>query len=68
MYVLSINNFKILATKFQLGGIQQLRGHNLAIFDLPPPCVDSVLYPGRGQKQTFFDPLPPPPSSCPRSY
>ena len=38
-----------------LGAIQQLRGQNFAI-----------LYPERGQKQTFFDPLPP--SSGPRSY
>ena len=36
-----------------------LRGHNFDIF-WPPPSL-------RGQKQTFLDPLPPPPS-CPRSY
>ena len=37
---------------FDSGGIQQLHGQ--------------FLYPERGQKQTFFDPLPP--SFCPRSY
>ena len=41
-----------------LGGIQQLRGHNFAIFWPPTPWVDSFLYPERGEKQTFFDPLP----------
>ena len=41
-----------------LGGIQQLRGHNFAIFS-PPPLHGQFLYPERGQKQTFFDsPLP----------
>ena len=40
-----------------LGGIQQLRGHNFAIFD-PPPLHGRFLYPERGQKQTFFDPFP----------
>ena len=44
----------------RLGVIQQLRGQNFAIYFLtPPPGVDSFLYPERGQKQTFFDPLPP---------
>ena len=37
----------------------------LLFFD-PPPLRGQFLYPERGQKQTFFDPLPP--SSCPRSY
>ena len=37
-----------------LGVIQQLRGPNFAIFT-PPPL--QFLYPERGQKQTFFDPL-----------
>ena len=41
-----------------LGGIQQLRGQNFAIF-WPPPLGGQFLYPERGQKQTFFDPLPP---------
>ena len=36
----------------------------LPFFD-PPPLRGQFLYPERGQKQTFFDPLP---SSCPRSY
>ena len=49
----------------KLGGIQQLRGQNFAIF-WPPPLRGQFLYPERGQKQTFFDPLLP--SSCPRSY
>ena len=40
-----------------LGLIQQLRGQNFAIFD--PLLRGQVLYPERGQKQTFFDPLPP---------
>ena len=50
---------------FMYGVIQQLRGQNFAIF-APPPLRGQFLYPGRGQKQTIFD--PPPPSSCPRSY
>ena len=41
-----------------LGVIQQLRGQNFAIFR-PPPLRGQFLYPERGQKQTFFDPLPP---------
>ena len=40
-----------------LGIIQQLRGQNFAIFW--PPLHGQFLYPERGQKQTFFDPLPP---------
>jgi hypothetical protein len=47
-----------------LGVIQQLRGQNLAIFLTQR---GQFLYPKRGQKQTFFDHLPPP-SSRPRSY
>ena len=42
----------------RLGGIQQLRGQNFAIF-WPPPLRGQFLYPEHGQKQTFFDPLPP---------
>ena len=38
------------------GVIQQLRGQNVAIFG-PPPSMDSFYE--RGQKPTFFDPLPP---------
>ena len=41
-----------------LGGIQQLRGQNFTIFR-PTPLCGQFLYPERGQKQTFFDPLPP---------
>ena len=37
--------------------IQQLRGQNFAIF-WPPPLRGQFLYPERGQKQTFIDPLP----------
>ena len=37
------------------GVIQQLRGQNFPFFDLH----GQFLYPERGQKQTFFDPLPP---------
>ena len=45
------------------GGIQQLRGQNFATLR------GQFLYHERGQKQTFFDPLRPPPLlSCPRSY
>ena len=44
-----------------VGGIQQLRGQNFAIFLTPPPSLrGQFLYPERGQKTTFFDPLPPP--------
>ena len=52
----------MLAVKFHkmllvnLGGIQQLRGQNFAIFD--PPLHGQFLYPEGGQKQTFFDTLP----------
>ena len=35
-------------------------------FLTPLSLPGQFLYPERGQKQTFFDPLPP--SSCPRSY
>ena len=42
-----------------LEGIQQLRGPNFAIFWPPLPLRGQFLYPERGQKQTFFDPLPP---------
>ena len=38
----------------------------LPFFDLPPFLDGQFLYPERGQKQTFFDPLPP--SYCPRRY
>ena len=48
-----------------LGGIQQLRGQNFAIFWHPPLC-GQFLYPERRQKDNFFDPLSP--SSGPRSY
>ena len=41
-----------------LGVIQQLRGQNLPFF-APTPLCGQFLYPERGQKQTFFDPLPP---------
>ena len=54
-----------LHKKSWMVSIHQLRGQNFAIFDLPP-LHGQFLYPERGQKQTFFDPLPP--SSCPRSY
>jgi hypothetical protein len=48
-----------------------LRGHSTTTwtefcrFLTPPPLRGQFLYPGRGQKPIFFDPLPP---SCPRSY
>ena len=38
-----------------LGGIQQLRGQNFALFN-PPPPRGQFLYPERGQKQTFLTP------------
>ena len=47
-----------------LEGIQQLLGHNFAIFDPPSPAW-TFLYPQRGQKQTFFDPLLPRYIECP---
>ena len=39
------------------GGIQQLRGQNIAITG--PPLAWTVLYTKHGQKQTFFYTLPP---------
>ena len=39
-----------------------VRGQNFSISSLR----GQFLYPDCGQKQTFFDPLPP--SSCPHSY
>ena len=48
----------ILLCKMHLGGIQQLRGQNFAIF-WSLPFREQFLYSKRGQKQTFFDPLPP---------
>ena len=47
-----------MPTLYPYGGILQLRGHNSAIF-CPPPLRGQFLYLERGQKQTFFDPLPP---------
>ena len=44
--------------KLMLRGIQQLRGQNFAIFH-HPALRGQFLYPERGQKQTFFEPLPP---------
>ena len=51
----------------------KVRGHSTTTwtefchFLTPPPLMcGQFLYPERGQKQTFFDPLLP--SSCPRSY
>ena len=39
----------------------------LPFFDPPPHLLSGqFLYPERGQKQTFFDPLSP--LSCPRTY
>ena len=47
-----------------LGGIQQLRGQNFAIFWPPSPLAWTVfIYPECGQKQTFLTPSLPPPSS-----
>ena len=43
-------------TTLILGGIRQLRGQNFAIFDTHT-LRGQFLYPDRGQKQTFFDPL-----------
>ena len=49
-----------------------IRGHSTTTwtkfyhFLTLPPLRGQFLYPERGQKQTFFDPVPP--SSCPRSY
>ena len=47
---------------FGIGVIQQLRGQNFAIFSAPTPTPNPLrgqfLYPERGQKQNFFDPLP----------
>ena len=51
------NKIKILSIS-SLGGIQQLRGQNFGTF-LPSPLCEQFLYRERGQKQTFFDPLPP---------
>ena len=51
----------------QLRGHLEIRGPNFIIIWPPsPPRRGQSLYPERGQKQTFFDPLPL--SSCPRSY
>ena len=49
----------------------KVRGHSTTTWTefchfLTPPLRGQFLYPKRGQKKTFFDPLPP--SSCPRSY
>ena len=45
--------------------IMTIRGHSTTTwtefcrFLTPPPLRGQFLYPRRGQKQTFFDPLPP---------
>ena len=41
-----------------LGGIQQLRGQNFAIFD-PPPCVDSFYTLSVDKNKLFLTPSPP---------
>ena len=43
--------------KVDLGGIENYVDKNLPFFD--PPLHGQFLYSERGQKQTFFDPLPP---------
>ena len=43
-----------------------LVGRDFDLGDLIVSFMFEELYPERGQKQTFFDPLPP--TSCPRSY
>ena len=48
-----------------------IRGHSTTTWTefchlLTPPLRGQFFYSEHGQKQTFFDPLPP--SSCPRSY
>ena len=53
LLIYQINCIKKLRIK--LGVIQQLRGQNFAILDPPTPPAWTVLYPERGQKQTFFD-------------
>ena len=44
----------VFHTKTFIGGIQQLCGHNFAVFY---PAW-TVFYPEHEQQQTFFDPLP----------
>ena len=66
MHVLVVKLCDVTRNKLPLGAIQQLRGQNFAIFLPPPPLRGQFLYPERGQKQTFFAPLPT--SSYPRSY
>ena len=53
--------------KQNMGSFNNYVDRILPLFDPPqPPLRGQFSYPKRGQKQTFFDPLPP--SSCPRSY
>ena len=51
----------------------EVRGHSTTTWTelchfMPPPWRGQFLYSEREQKQTFFDPHLPFPSSCPRSY
>jgi hypothetical protein len=43
---------------FRKGSFNNYVDRILPFFD-PPPLRGHFLYPERGQKQTFFDPLPP---------
>ena len=76
--VLKLKHQKILAFtwwKFWLVKVHllsfRIRGHSTTTWTefchfLTPPPAWTFFYPERGQKQSFFDSLPP--SSCPRSY
>ena len=63
--------FQSMSMAVQRGNAVCVRGHSTTTWTefchfLTPPLRGQFLYPELGQKQTFFDPLPP--SSCPRSY
>ena len=53
---------KILIRRFKnqdnLGAFNNYVDRILSFFD-PPPLRGQFLYPERGQRQNFFDPLPP---------
>ena len=52
-------------SKLRLGGIQQLWGHNFAIFWPPHPCLDGFYTISMDKNRQFLTPSP---SSCPHSY
>ena len=63
---LTERSYRLLCWTFPSRGHSTTTWTEFCHFLTPLPLRRPFLYPKRGKKQTFFDPLPP--SSCPRSY